>query len=91
MKKLDHGWVLLFRYTHGFCLLGKLNILKGVFIAAARLKMQYWNIPRCPTVMEWIDEMIKISSYEQMLGKVNSESKTAETQVEFWLRVKLNL
>lgn len=89
-----------------FCLLGnktmipnitnnKFNILKVGFITAARLILQNWKNLRCPTAKEWINEMIQISSYELMLGRINlfppkSWGETTATWVQFWLHIKLN-
>ncbi|XP_062914961.1 RNA pseudouridylate synthase domain-containing protein 1 isoform X2 [Mobula hypostoma] len=60
-------------------------------ITAARTILQNWKKPVCPTVKEWTEEMIKISSYEHMLGRINSEGKVQDAWDQFWLYVNLNL
>ncbi|XP_072899041.1 sodium/bile acid cotransporter 7 isoform X1 [Hemitrygon akajei] len=60
-------------------------------ITATRIILQNWKKPRCPTVRERTEEMVKISSYEHMLGRINSEGKVQDTWDQFWLYVNLNL
>ena len=60
------------------------TIIKVGLITAARILLRPWKVPRTPGLKEWTEEIIKITSYEYMLGcRVNGESKTKETWDEF--------
>ena len=65
------------------------TIIKVGLITAARILLRHWKVPRTPGLKEWTEEIIKITSYEYMLGRVNGESKMKETWDEFWIYMNL--
>ena len=65
------------------------TIIKVGFITSARIMLCHWNVPRTPGLKEWTEEIIKITSYEYMLGRVNGESKMKETWDGFWIYMNL--
>merc|ERR1712208_195758 len=64
-------------------------IIKVGLITAARIMLRHWKVPRTHGLKEWTEEIIKITSYEYMLGRVNGESKMKETWDDFWIYVNL--
>ena len=53
-------------------------IVKVGLVTAARILLRNWKTPRTPVFKEWNEEMIKITSYEYMLGRVNGMGKMKE-------------
>ncbi len=82
------------------CLLGDKsvvpNIAKNDFtlikigcIRAARMILRNWKCPKTPDLKDWIDGMIEISSYECMLGRLQSEGNMKKTWDLFWHHIKM--
>ena len=82
------------------CLLGDKKVVPGLnknaftiikvgLVTAARIIMRNWKAPRMPGFNEWNDEMIKITSYEYMLGRVSGESKMKDTWDSFWVYMNI--
>ncbi len=82
------------------CLLGDKsvvpNIAKNDFtlikigcITAARMILRNWKCPKTPDLKDWIDGMIEISSYECMLGRLQSEGNMKKTWDLFWHHIKM--
>lgn len=51
--------------------------------------MRNWKVSRMPGFNEWKDEMIKITSYEYMLDRVNGESKMKDTWDSLWVYMNI--
>ncbi len=82
------------------CLLGDKsvvpNIAKNEFtlikigcITATRMILRNWKCPKTPDLKDWIDGMIKIASYECMLGRLQSEGNMKKTWDLFWQHIKM--
>ncbi len=79
------------------CLLGDRTVVPNVTttftvvkvgtITGARILLRNWKLPRTPDLKEWNEEMMKITSFEYMLGRVSGEGKMKETWDSYWAYV----
>ncbi len=63
------------------------TVVKVGIITAARILLCNWKLPRTSDLKEWNEEMMKITSFEYMLGRVSGEGKMKETWDSYWTYV----